>query len=317
VNSVKSTRAAFAGTPEFAVPSLNALVNAGVAIDCVLTQPDRRAGRGRRVSESPVKRFAIGHGIPVLQPARLDAEFRQNLPVEPPELLVVIAYGLILPQWLLDWPTVAPLNVHASLLPRWRGAAPIQQAILAGDAETGVSVMRMTRGLDAGPVFGTRATPIDAAETSGALHDRLSVLGAELLIDLLPDILSARIDPKPQDENSKTYAPKISKRDAVLDWQRSAVELARKVRAYNPWPVAEAQTVGGQRLRIWQAQAVGGLSDSAPGTVIAAENGVLEVATGEGLLRLSQVQPPGGRVMSVAAYLTAHDLRGSSFVVPE
>lgn len=314
--SVQSTRAAFAGTPEFAVPGLAALVNAGVAVDFVLTQPDRRAGRGRHLSESPVKQFAAGQGIPVRQPAVLDEDFRHSLPANRPELLVVIAYGLILPEWLLDWPTVAPLNVHASLLPRWRGAAPIQQAILAGDAETGVSVMRMSRGLDAGPVYGELRTPVGPAESAGELHDRLSVLGAELLLDLLPDILSSSRSPEPQDENARTYAPKIEKRDAVLDWERSAAELARKVRAYNPWPVAEARTAAGERLRVWQADALAGGPDAMPGTVVAAANGELDIATGEGLLRLRQVQPPGGRVMDAEAYLAAHNLRDTSFVGP-
>ena len=178
---IESARAAFAGTPEFAVPSLKALIEAGLSIGCVLTQPDRRAGRGRQLTQSPIKQFAVSNDIEVLQPAMLDEEFRNRLPDQRPDLLVVVAYGLILPQWMLDWPKIAPVNVHASLLPRWRGAAPIQQAILSGDSETGVSVMRMTRGLDCGPVYRNQATPIGPAETAGELHNRLSILGAAAL----------------------------------------------------------------------------------------------------------------------------------------
>lgn len=310
------TRAIFAGTPEFAVPGLKALNDAGVTIDAVMTQPDRPAGRGRMITESPVKRLAKDLGIPVLQPQSLDNEFRSGLPDARPDILVVIAYGLILPQWLLDWPTIAPINVHASLLPRWRGASPIQQAILSGDRETGVSIMRMTRGLDCGPVYCERNLAIGQTETAGELHDRLSVAGASLLVDALPSILSGTEEPEAQNDELATYAPKIEKRSAVLDWQLTAAELARQVRAYNPWPVAEARTVFNQRLRIWQAEAVGDIHGMDPGTVAVAD-GVLEIAAARGWLRLGQVQSPGGRVMSAAAWLAAHDLRGTRFVAPE
>lgn len=314
---IESARAAFAGTPEFAVPSLKALIDAGVAVDCVFTQPDRRAGRGRQLTQSPVKQFAISHGISVLQPAVLNDEFRQRLPEHRPDILVVVAYGLILPQWMLDWPKIAPINVHASLLPRWRGAAPIQQAILSGDRETGVSVMRMSRGLDCGPVYSKQATPVGPAETAGELHDRLSILGADLLVAALPGILSATLEPEPQDDDAASYAPRIEKGDAILNWQLPASELEQRVRGYNPWPVAEARTVQGERLRIWEAQAISDSSAAQPGTVVEAAGGIIDVATADGLLRLRQVQPPGGRVMSAAAYLAAHDLRGVLFVSPD
>jgi len=314
---IESARAAFAGTPEFAVPSLKALIDAGVKVDCVLTQPDRRAGRGRTLTQSPVKQFAVSHNIDVLQPVSLDGDCRNRLPEQRPDVLVVVAYGLILPDWLLDWPKIAPINVHASLLPRWRGAAPIQQSILSGDRETGVSIMRMTRGLDCGPVYRQRATPLGPVENAGELHDRLSSLGAELLVATLPAILSAALEPQPQDDTAASYAPKLEKRHALIDWKQSAAELERKVRAYNPWPVAEARTAAGDRLRIWAAESCGDASDATPGAVVATPERELVVATGSGLLRLTQVQPPGGRVMTAVAYLAAHDVRGLVFVGPE
>jgi methionyl-tRNA formyltransferase len=317
VIAIESARAVFAGTPEFAVPALEALTDAGVDVGLVLTQPDRRAGRGRQLAESPVKQFAAGRGLSIMQPEALHSEFKNRLPGERPDLLIVVAYGLILPQWMLDWPKIDSLNVHASLLPRWRGAAPIQTAILAGDRETGVSIMRMTRGLDRGPVYRKRATPIGRRETAGELHARLAVMGAELLIDTLPGILSATLEPAPQDETAACYAPKLEKRDALLDWSQTAVELERKVRAYNPWPVAETRTAQGDRLRVWSAEVGSSEADKPPGTVIGQSDRELVVATGSGLLRLMQIQPPGGRVMSAAAYLAAHDLRDAVFVGPE
>jgi len=202
------------------------------------------------------------------------------------------------------------------LLPRWRGAAPIQQAILAGDTESGVSIMRMTRGLDRGPVYSRRATPIGPTETAGELHDRLSRLGAELLVETLPDILSERAEPEPQNENAASYAPKISKQDAVLDWKLGAVELERRVRAFNPWPVAEARMADDGRLRVWEAEATAGGTKIEPGMVVSVDNGVIEIATADGSLCLKQVQQSGGRVISAEAYLAAHDLRGTRFVGP-
>jgi methionyl-tRNA formyltransferase len=305
---------AFAGTPGFAVPCLEALIAAGARVDCVLTQPDRPAGRGRKLLASPVKTLALEQGIAVLQPERLDSAARALLPSSRPQLLVVVAYGLILPQWLLDWPTVAAVNVHASLLPRWRGAAPIQQAILAGDAETGISIMRMTRGLDCGPVYRQSRAPIAAGETAGELHDRLAELGAALLTDTLPEILDGTLAAFPQDESAATHAPKIAKSDAPLDFSRPALELERRVRAYNPWPIAEARTAAGERLRIWRATAHGGGHEAAPGSVLAAGAGGIEVATADGILRLEILQSPGGREMTTAAWLAAHTIDGMAFV---
>lgn len=316
MNSIETARIAFAGTPEFAVPCLEALIAGGAEVECVLTQPDRPAGRGRKLRPSPVKQFATRHAIPVLEPVRLDSAFAEHFPSRRPEVLVVVAFGLILPRWLLDWPLIGGVNVHASLLPRWRGAAPIQRAILAGDDETGVSIMRMTGGLDRGPVYAQRAIALGPAETSGELHDRLAVLGAELLVEVLPGILSGERVPLEQDESKASYAPKIDKRDAVLDFGREAVDLERAVRAYNPWPVAEARTADGRRLRIWRALALDSPGPDTPGTIVAAGPEGIDVAAGGGILRLIRVQPPGARQMSAAAYLAAHDLEGAAFVRP-
>jgi methionyl-tRNA formyltransferase len=304
---------AFAGTPEFAVASLRALIQAGARIDCVLTQPDRPAGRGRQRKASPVKALAVEHGIAVLQPERLDSRVRAELPEQRPRLFVVAAYGLILPQWLLDWPEAAAVNVHASLLPRWRGASPIQQAILAGDAETGVSLMRMTRGLDEGPVYSRRATRIAAGETAGELHDRLAALGAGLLVETLPAILAGTLKSEPQDSSRASFAGRIAKSDALLDWTRPAQELERAVRAYNPWPVAETRTESGERLRIWGAGARPGQGVALPGTVLAADADGIDVATADGVLRLTSLQSPGGRVMSAAAWLASRSTEGLRF----
>jgi len=314
VNALAHVPLAFAGTPEFAAASLRALLDGGARVDCVLTQPDRPAGRGRKLTASPVKALALEHGIAVLQPQRLDASVGESIPRLRPKLLVVAAYGLILPQWLLDWPEVAAVNVHASLLPRWRGASPIQQSILAGDSDTGVSIMRMTRGLDEGPVFSRRATPIATGETAGELHDRLAGLGAALLVETLPGILAGSVTAEPQDAARASYAPRIAKADGLLDWTRPAEELERRVRAFNPWPVAEARTASGERLRIWRAAARAGRAAAAPGTVLAAGDDGIEVATADGILRITSLQAPGGRVMPAAAWLAAHSTDGMRFV---
>ena len=311
-------RIAFAGTPEFAVPSLEALLAAGYRVEPVLTQPDRPAGRGRRIVAPPVGQRAVAEGIPVLQPTKLDESFAAALREhERPDCLVVVAYGQLLPRWLLEWPRVAPINVHASLLPRWRGAAPIQQAIVAGDAETGISIMRITAGLDRGPVYSRVGTPIGAAETGGELHDRLALLGAGLLVATLPRILDGTLEPEPQDDSLATHAGRIDKRDAVIDWRRPAPVLARQIRAYNPWPVAEATTADGRRLRVWRAEvaasAAAGAGRAAPGSVVGTRPEGIDVATGEGVLRLTELQSPGGKVMSASAWLRAHSLDGTAF----
>jgi len=315
---VQDRRIAFAGTPEFAVPTLEAIVAAGAEVPLVLTQPDRPAGRGRRLTPPPVKRAAEAHGLRVEQPERLRDP---SLPAawgleQPPDLLVVVAYGLLLPDWLLAWPRAGCVNIHASLLPRWRGAAPIQHAILAGDAVTGVSLMRMDKGLDTGPIYAQRSTPIGPEDTAGDLHDRLARLGAELAAEALPGVLDGSLEAVPQDERAATYAPKIDKADARLDFRRPADELARRVRAYHPWPVAFAELSDGRTLRVHAAKALpdADTGGAPPGRIIAAARAGIDVATGRGVLRLTRVQPPSSRPMAAEAYLAAHRLEGCEFV---
>jgi methionyl-tRNA formyltransferase len=282
----------------------------GANVGLVLTQPDRPRGRGRKLAPSEVKRTALTLGCRCEQPADLsDPGLLAQWGFEP-DLLVVVAYGLKLPQWMLDWPRVACVNLHASLLPRWRGAAPIQHAILAGDATTGTSVMRMEAGLDRGPVYASSAIPIGAHETAGELGDRLAILGAELLATSVPAIHDGRLQPEPQDESRATYAPKIAKAAAQLDWQLPAEQLERKVRAFNPWPIAETCIGDGSRLRIWRAHAVGGAAGPEPGTVLSASTAAIDVATGRGILRLTMVQAPSSKAMEAGAYLAAHRLDG-------
>lgn len=305
-------RIVFAGTPDFAVPSLRAAARHNEVV-AVYTQPDRPAGRGRGLAASPVKREAVARGIPVMQPETLrGSQAQQDLRDLAPDLVVVVAYGLILPRRVLEIPTHGCWNVHASLLPRWRGAAPIQRAIQAGDAETGVCLMRMEAGLDTGPVLLEQATPIGPDETGGQLHDRLAEMGAQVLEDGL-GLLRAGLLPVPwvQPEEGVTYAHKLDKAEARLDWSRPAVELARTVRAFNPWPVAEA-VVAGERLRIHGAIAVDTGHAAAPGTLLAAGREGIDIACGDGALRLRVVQREGGRAITAADWLNARrDLAGA------
>lgn len=307
-------RVVFAGTPEFAVPALQALIERGWPVVGVFTQPDRPAGRGRRLLASPVKRCAAAAEIPVFQPAGLrSAEEQMQLAALQPELLIVAAYGLLLPAAVLAQPSLGCINIHASLLPRWRGAAPIQRAILAGDRRTGISIMRMVRRLDAGPVYLERALAIGDAETGGQLHDRLAQLGADALLEALPGIIDASLSASPQDETLATYASKLDKSEAVIDWTRPAAELARQVRAFNPWPVAEAR-LGESRVRIWQAR-VAQMPPPAgpPGTIASDVPHRLCVVTGDGALEVLQLQWPGRRVMEAADFLGGRPLAGRRF----
>jgi len=306
-------RIAFAGTPDFAVPTLRAVVATGARVPLVLTQPDRPAGRGRRLTASPIKGVALELGLPLAQPATLRGPVEPP-PGERPDLMVVIAYGLLLPRQWLDWPRLGCINLHASLLPRWRGAAPIQRAVLAGDTETGISVMQMDSGLDTGPVHLARAIPIGARETAGELHDRLAVLAAQALVEALPAVLRGASYPKPQREPLATLAPKIAKGEAALDWREPAVQLERRVRAFDPWPVTEARLSDGRRLRVFEVEVVAGLPAAPPGTIVAAGRAGIDVATGDGVLRLRRIQPPSGRAMHAEAYLAAHSLSGVTFV---
>ncbi len=305
-------RIVFAGTPDFAGPCLRAAVQRGDVV-AVYTQPDRPAGRGRSLAASPVKQEAISRGLPVLQPESLkSAEAQETLRQLAPDLLVVVAYGLILPQAVLDIPRHGGWNVHASLLPRWRGAAPIQRAIEAGDRETGVCLMQMEAGLDTGPVLLSLSTPIGADDTGGQLHDRLAELGAQVLSDGL-GLLRAGLRPmaQPQPVEGVTYAHKLEKHEARLDWAQPASVLARKVRAFSPWPVAEAQ-VAGERLRIHGAVALEESHAADPGSLLRAGREGLDIVCGEGVLRLRTVQREGGKAITAADYLNARrDLAAS------
>jgi methionyl-tRNA formyltransferase len=298
-------RIVFAGTPAFAVPSLRAAHAHGEVV-AAYTQPDRPAGRGRGLNASPVKLEAIQRGIPVLQPESLKRrESQEALRQLAPDLLVVVAYGLILPRAVLDIPRFGCWNVHASLLPRWRGAAPIQRAIEAGDRETGVCLMQMEAGLDTGPVMLQQAIAIGVEETGGQLHDRLAELGARVLSDGL-GLLRAGMRPIPraQPAEGATYAHKLDKHEARLDWNQPAAALARKVRAFEPWPVAEAM-VAGERLRIHGAAALELAHGFAPGALLAAGKQGLDIACGQGALRLRTVQREGGKAITAADYLNA------------
>ncbi|HET6434564.1 MAG TPA: methionyl-tRNA formyltransferase [Xanthomonadaceae bacterium] len=298
-------RLVFAGTPEFAVPALRAAAQRGEVV-AVYTQPDRPAGRGRALAPSPVKREALLRGIPVLQPETLKGELsRDALRALQPDLMIVVAYGLLLPQKILEIPRFGCWNVHASLLPRWRGAAPIQRAIEAGDSETGVCLMQMEKGLDTGPVLLEQRIPIGAEETAGQLHDRLAQLGAQVLADGLGLLRAGmRPVPRPQPAEGVTYAHKLDKAEARLDWSLPAAVLARKVRAFDPWPVAEAD-IAGERLRIHGALALDVAHDASPGTLLQAGRDGLDVACGEGALRVRVLQRAGGRAITAADYLNA------------
>ena len=299
-------RLAFAGTPEFAVPHLAACRNPDVEIVAVYTQPDRPAGRGRQLCPSPVKRAALDAGVPVEQPETLkDPQAQQRLREMDLDLLIVVAYGLILPRKVLALPRRGCWNVHASLLPRWRGAAPIQRALLAGDSETGVCLMQMEAGLDTGPVLLRSAIAIANEDTGGSLHDRLAALGADLLGEGLRRVLQGEtMTPQPQAPDGATYAHKLDKAEARLDWNDAASALERKVRAFDPWPVAEAQ-IGGERLRIWAARALAARTIAAPGSVIANAREGIDMACAEGILRITEVQRDGGRRMAARDYLNS------------
>jgi methionyl-tRNA formyltransferase len=304
-------RIVFAGTPEFSVPALETLHAAGHRIVAVYTQPDRPAGRGRGVVQSPVKQRATALGLRVEQPPTLKAAAAQaTLAAYAPDAMVVVAYGLILPQAVLDVPRLGCLNIHASLLPRWRGAAPIQRALLAGDARTGVSIMLMDAGLDTGPELLRRELAIGPRETGGGLHDRLAPLGAEAIVAALPGWARGTLPAQPQPAEGATYAAKIAKQEARIDWTRPAVEIDRLVRAFNPWPVAETR-LAGEQLRVWEAspeREIGAVGIP-PGTLLAVPNRIV-VATGDGALELLQVQLPGRKPVSARDLLNSRNLRG-------
>ncbi len=304
-----SLRIVFAGTPDFSVPPLEALLNSPHEVAAVYTQPDRPAGRGRKLVAGPVKTAAQDASIPVHQPASLrDAAEVEQLRALNPDLMVVVAYGLLLPGAVLEIPRLGCVNIHASLLPRWRGAAPIQRAIQAGDAESGVSIMRMDEGLDTGPVYLMKAVELAPDETGGSLHDRLSRLGAETLMDALPGIADGSLQPRPQDDSQATYAAKLEKKEARIDWHQPAVLIERQVRAFNPWPVAYTRYENAN-LRIWEARAIEGMT-AEPGTVMSATRDGIDISTADGLLRVTRLQMPGKRAMDARDFINAQSIQG-------
>src|SRR5476649_799518 len=291
-------RIVFAGTPEFAAEHLKALLDSPYEIVAVYTQPDRPAGRGQKLMPSPVKQLALEHDIVVLQPPTLrNAEAQAELAALKPDLLVVVAYGLILPQVVLDIPRLGCINSHASLLPRWRGAAPIQRAVEAGDSESGVTVMRMEAGLDTGPMLLKSVTPISAEDTGGTLHDRLAELGPPAVLQAIAGLAAGTLDGEVQDDSLATYAHKLNKDEARIDWNRPAIELERQIRAFNPWPVCHS-TLSGEALKVLAASVAEG--QGAPGEILAASKDGLIVATGAGAgaLCLTRLQLPGGKALN-------------------
>ncbi len=301
----------FAGTPDFAVPALQRLLGHGFRPLAVLTQPDRPAGRGRRLQASPVKQAAEAANIPVHQPVSLAGiDAAEQISALQPDLLIVVAYGLILPPTILNVPVHGCWNIHASLLPRWRGAAPIQRAIEAGDSETGVCIMQMDEGLDTGPVLHRVTVPIGESETGGSLHDKLAEAGADALLSCV-EALARGAPPEPvrQAEQGLSYARKLLKAEAQINWREPAQQLERQVRAFNPWPVAWC-IINQERTRIWRAAHEKRDHDKEPGTVLKADKAGMEIATGEQILRLLELQRPGGKRISAAEYLNSRSLPG-------
>jgi methionyl-tRNA formyltransferase len=293
------------------VPALEALMRSPHRVVAVYTQPDRPAGRGQQVAASAVKQCAMRKGVPVEQPATLkDPDALARLKQWSADLMVVAAYGLLLPPSVLQTPRLGCINIHASLLPRWRGAAPIQRAICAGDAQSGVTIMQMEAGLDTGPILLARPTPIEPRETGASLHDRLAALGAQALLEALDEIALGRAKPRMQPDTGVTYAAKVRKEEAAIDWSRSALDIDRQIRAFNPWPIAQTRWHG-QQLRVWEALPIEDSSSLTPGTVLATSAAGIDVGTGSGVLRLTRVQAAGRKAMSAAEFLNAHRLDGA------
>jgi len=299
-------RILFAGTPEFALPPLQALIDDGCDIVAVLTQPDRPAGRGKQLRASPVKQLALENKLNVLQPESLkDPDWQEKLISLQPDLMVVVAYGLMIPGRMLNQPSFGCWNIHASLLPRWRGAAPIQRAIEAGDEQTGVCIMQMEVTLDTGPVYQCLSTPIGSMDTAGSLHDRLAGLGARALRDCIEKLSRGGLPPAiSQDETKAVYARKLSKAEAEMDWNQTAEVLQRRVRAFNPWPVAWCE-IGGQRLRIWKAEVVDNVVDCKPGALLAGQRSLI-IGTAEKSLKILELQRAGGQRMTAEQFLNAN-----------
>ncbi len=296
-----SLRIIFAGTPDFAARHLQSLLDAGHQVVAVYTQPDRPAGRGQQLQASPVKQLAVAKDIAVYQPKSLKkAKAQAELAALSADLMIVVAYGLILPPVVLATPRLGCINVHGSLLPRWRGAAPIQRSIWAGDAETGVTIMQMDAGLDTGAMLSKVSLPITAADTSATLYEKLAEVGPQALLSALTDLPSLQQNAVPQADVAANYAEKLSKEEALLDFNKPAVALEREIRAFNPWPVSYLQ-LGTQQLKVWQSRVEAGQGE--PGTVVRVDKTGIAVATTDGLLVIEQLQPPGKKAMAVADFL--------------
>ncbi|EOF4702528.1 MAG: methionyl-tRNA formyltransferase [Klebsiella huaxiensis] len=293
----QSLRIIFAGTPDFAARHLDALLSSEYEIVGVFTQPDRPAGRGKKLMPSPVKILAEANGLPVFQPSSLRPQENQQLVASlNADVMVVVAYGLILPKQVLDMPRLGCLNVHGSLLPRWRGAAPIQRALWAGDTETGVTIMQMDVGLDTGDMLYKLSCPITGEDTSGSLYDKLAVLGPQGLLETLAQLVSGTAKPEVQDETLVSYAEKLSKEEARIDWSLSAVQLERCIRAFNPWPISWLE-IDEQPVKVWRASVSTDTSSAEPGTIVAVSKLGIQVATGDGILNLESLQPAGKKAM--------------------
>ncbi|PSV29220.1 MULTISPECIES: methionyl-tRNA formyltransferase [unclassified Photobacterium] len=301
----KPLRIVFAGTPDFAARHLAALLSSQHQVVAVYTQPDRPAGRGKKLTASPVKNIALEHDIPVYQPASLrNEEAQQELAAIDADIMVVVAYGLLLPQAVLDTPRLGCINVHGSILPRWRGAAPIQRSIWAGDTETGVTIMQMDIGLDTGDMLKVATLPIEASDTSATMYEKLADLGPDALIDCLSDIANGTAVAVKQDDEQANYAKKLSKEEALIDWTMDAAAIERCVRAFNPWPMSYF-TVAEQNIKVWQAAVEADNQGKAPGTILSADKQGILVATGNGALRLLSLQPPGKKAMTAADLLNS------------
>ena len=299
---MSSYRIAFAGTPDFAVPSLEALIQHSLFdVVAVLTQPDRPAGRGQKLQASPIKKVALAHDVPVYQPVTLK-EFAEQIAAWHLDALIVAAYGLIIPSSILSLPRFGCINVHGSLLPRWRGAAPVQRAIEAGDKETGVDIMQMEKGLDTGPVFYEKRCVISPTDTGGSLMQALAKFGAEALIESLPKIFSEELIAQPQDHSQAVYAHKLSKEEARIDWTQSAEIVERRIRAFNPWPMSYFD-YDAHRIKVGAAEIVPGNSSVAAGTLLQLDKNGMVISCGKGALRLTQIQLPGGKMQAVEHYL--------------
>lgn len=303
-------RILFMGTPDFAVPSLEALLNAGHQICGVFTQPDKPKNRGMKLQAPPVKEFGLAHDIPVYQPESVkDGTAMELIRQLEPELIAVAAYGRILPVDILEYPAYGCINVHSSLLPRYRGSAPIHWAILNGDAQSGVTIMHMAKAMDAGDIIAQAATPIDPNETVETLHDRLARMGAELLVEVVEQLKNGTAKRTPQDESEVTYAPMLSRELSPLDWTRTARQLHDQVRGLIPWPATTTDIIGGQPVKIFEVEETGIATSAAPGTITAAGKQGIDVACGDGvLLRIKQLQAQGGKRMAAADYLRGHPI---------